>query len=89
MFTVVTLAPIAKFRPLRLIFGHCVCTSTHHEAAHVVVDVDLPVGEGEEQESGIRRPADSGQLRTLQLLAPDPVSVNGSDDDRSVLFNGL
>ena len=48
--------------------------------------MDLSVGQREEEEPGIRRPADPGQLRALQLLAPDPVSVNGPHDDRAVLL---
>ena len=58
---------------------------THHEASHGVVDVDLPVGHGEEEQPRVLRPADARQVHARQLLAPDAVAVDAPHDDGAVI----
>ena len=59
--------------------------SSYDKSSHGVVDVHFSVGQREEEKSRVRRPADAGQLSAFQLLAPNPVSVNGSDYDGAIL----
>ena len=62
-------------------------SAAHHEPSHGVVDVDLPVGHGEEEQPRVLGPADAGQVHARQLLAPDAVAVDAPHDDGAVLVH--
>ena len=60
---------------------------THHKPSHGVVHMYLPVGHGEEEQPGVLRPANAGQMDPRELLAPDTIAVHAAHDDGAVLVH--